>query len=299
MLGTTLLVAVGVRQQRSCFNSCWTKQLTSLIIFSLVQQHFYLKYCFQHASKCLAVEKLCTPLWIFIVVQVFLSNLPNQLMSQHATLYCTMLQEEVGYRELVLYISGQQKHSLLSLSHRFVNCVLFFEVWVGVCEEVINQKIMDFLIKSELNIFNHRLYSPYKHFYENPSFGCWYLLTLTFGWYMRDHKTYVFHKYLLGYNVFRDKKKCGEHWPNACASVFIIIHSTSYVPTKWTCSVNNRPNSMENTRLQFLRKKPGEISTEMERYFKMVSEHVSEQGWMIIAILCVVIGQIRDRFYDT
>jgi len=55
---------------------------------------------------------------------------------------------------------------------------------------------------------------------------------------------------------------------------------------------------MENTRLQLLRKKPGEISREMERYFKMGSEHASEQGWMIIVIFCVVGGQIRDRFHD-
>jgi hypothetical protein len=109
----------------------------------------------------------------------------------------------------------------------------------------------------------------------------------------------VFHKYILGYNVFRDHKSVGNAGLSACASVFIIIHSTSYVPTKRTCSVNSRPKSVENTRLQFLRKKPGEISREVEKYFKVGSEHASEQGWMIIAILCVVTGQIRDRFYDT
>jgi hypothetical protein len=56
---------------------------------------------------------------------------------------------------------------------------------------------------------------------------------------------------------------------------------------------------MENTRLKFLRKKPGKTSREMEIYFKMGSEHASGQGWMIIAILCVVTSHIRDKFYDT
>jgi hypothetical protein len=58
--------------------------------------------------------------------------------------------------------------------------------------------------------------------------------------------------------------------------------------------MNNRPKSLENTRLRFLKKK----TREMERYFRMGSEHASVQG-LIIAILCVVTGQIRDKFYDT
>jgi len=63
--------------------------------------------------------------------------------------------------------------------------------------------------------------------------------------------------------------------------------------------MNNRPKSLEDTRLQFLRKKRGKTSREMEIYFKMGSEHASGQGRMIIAILCVVTSQIRDKFYDT
>jgi hypothetical protein len=61
--------------------------------------------------------------------------------------------------------------------------------------------------------------------------------------------------------------------------------------------MNNRPKPLDNTRLQFLRKKPGKTSRGMERYFIMGSEHASEQG-LKIAILCVVTGQVRDKFYD-
>lgn len=42
----------------------------------------------------------------------------------------------------------------------------------GVREEVINQKILDFIIISELSVFNHSLYRSYKHFCENVSYGC-------------------------------------------------------------------------------------------------------------------------------
>lgn len=46
----------------------------------------------------------------------------------------------------------------------------FLEVREGVREEAINQKIMDFLIESELSIFS--VYRSYKHFCGDLSFGC-------------------------------------------------------------------------------------------------------------------------------
>jgi hypothetical protein len=45
-------------------------------------------------SKVLSCKELCVPLWIFILVLVFLCSLPNQLMSENESRY--LLQEEIG-----------------------------------------------------------------------------------------------------------------------------------------------------------------------------------------------------------